>query len=611
MISIIIGHRGVGKTEFLKRVEGYYQERNLTARFIDLDEEVAKFSNKSIAQIFNEEGEAQFRNLELKVFNSLIERFKTQQEPVYLTVGAGFMGPLPNFARVIWLKRNSDKMGRIFLNRPRLNPELTPLAEYFARYREREVRFQSWYHEILWLSEGETKPNQAELALIGLSPAEAHGIVTLLPQHMESDRRLESLLSRAAQLGVEKIELRNDLLTDEQIKDVKKNKSFDWLISFRRHAGQKLDAYEVFDLEYDWALELGVCPFGEPPILSLHERAQGESVEAAARRLTQVQAKHYKLAIEINNLFELWQGHQWYLEDPKRRSFLPCSKDGRFSWYRLHVAKKMHLQFYRFDEGSCLDQPTLMDRLLAKEASSDYFAAVIGNPVQHSFTPTEQRDYFSSFKMPVYQMCLEENDFTALSLSILQRLGLRAAAVTSPFKRRAFELAQKLTKEAYEFKSANTLWWSDKKHEWCAANTDVIALEELKSKINLSKDIAVWGGGGLKAVLMKVFPKAIFFRARTGFSTPEAAQNFSPNTLVWAVGRAQQDTCLWPSANWRPQVVFDLNYTENSPGLEYAIKVGAKYVSGLEFFKLQAAAQRAFWSRCRVEEKAQILEGAP
>ena len=67
----------------------------------------------------------------------------------------------------------------------------------------------------------------------------------------------------------------------------------------------------------------------------------------------------------------------------------------------------------------------------------------------------------------------------------------------------------------------------------------------------------------------------------------------SPKTLIWAVGRKRmQQGCLMPPKNWKPSKIIDANYTEDSPGLEYALQVHAQYISGMEFFKEQAKKQR-------------------
>jgi len=68
-----------------------------------------------------------------------------------------------------------------------------------------------------------------------------------------------------------------------------------------------------------------------------------------------------------------------------------------------------------------------------------------------------------------------------------------------------------------------------------------------------------------------------------------------PDIVIWAVGRSRQAACQWPPSGWAPRLVVDLNYTEDSPGLEYAQRLGVAYQSGLNMFKTQAQRQREFW----------------
>src|SRR4051812_4683821 len=113
MITFLIGHRGVGKTSFLKELN---KDPELTC--VDLDEEIEKQAGRTIATIFRA-GEASFRKLESQTLFNLVEA--PIKGDLVVALGAGFEGPLPPKARVIWLRRESDKAGRIFMNRPRLN----------------------------------------------------------------------------------------------------------------------------------------------------------------------------------------------------------------------------------------------------------------------------------------------------------------------------------------------------------------------------------------------------------------------------------------------------------------------------------------------------------
>ena len=75
----IIGHMGSGKSLIGKILADNYELQH-----IDSDQEIIKFSNKSINQIFKEKGEEYFRKIELKVLLTLIEK-----ENVIISLGGG------------------------------------------------------------------------------------------------------------------------------------------------------------------------------------------------------------------------------------------------------------------------------------------------------------------------------------------------------------------------------------------------------------------------------------------------------------------------------------------------------------------------------------------
>ena len=67
-------------------------------------------------------------------------------------------------------------------------------------------------------------------------------------------------------------------------------------------------------------------------------------------------------------------------------------------------------------------------------------------------------------------------------------------------------------------------------------------------------------------------------------------------------------TLLFSEVQSNPKLILDLNYSENSPGREYAHQVSARYISGKLLFVAQAKAQRAFWDECVAAEKSKMPE---
>ena len=178
------------------------------------------------------------------------------------------------------------------------------------------------------------------------------------------------------------------------------------------------------------------------------------------------------------------------------------------------------------------------------------------------------------------------------AFSFLTDLGLRYAAVTSPLKGLAAR-SSKASIQAKELGSVNTLLWDAM--EWKGENTD---LEGLRAAVQglPAGPIAIWGGGGTLGVLGKVLPEASAYSSTGGHlrqgSKPLAS---TPTVVVWAAPRGSD--LKMPPDNWRPQVVLDLNYKEDSPGREYALRAQAEYRSGEVMFRAQAAAQREWWRK--------------
>ena len=193
--------------------------------------------------------------------------------------------------------------------------------------------------------------------------------------------------------------------------------------------------------------------------------------------------------------------------------------------------------------------------------------------------------------MNVLTISMTESDLTAKSLEFLRVLGLKKIAVTSPLKNCMFSLCDEVSEVALKLKSVNTVYYHKK---WHGDNTDILGLKELQKHVVPDEIIHLWGGGGTKEAIKQVFPGVNTFSARTGKLTE--GKSLFPDIVIWAVGRNHMLKCAWPPEEWKPQKVLDLNYQENSPGREYALKVGAEYISGLTMFKRQAEGQRQVWS---------------
>ncbi len=585
---LVVGHRGTGKTLLLGRIGRYLPG----AALLDLDDLVEKEARKPIHRIFSDEGEEGFRKREREILERVLG--SPPGKDFFLVLGAGFEGPLPGEIPVLYTRRPTDPEGRIFLDRPRLDPSLDPLEEYRNRYTAREPRFRALAWETLTLREGGFDPDPAEEAFFRGSFTSLGGALTLLPGLFRTARRWKHWIGRRLPWGIDFFEVRDDLLGPEEIEAALESIPADRILYSHRRPGGRPPVLPAGACT-DWALELGPCPLEAPAVLSLHRRKEGESLEDFLERLEEAGRSRpgalLKAAPRVNTFEEIREGHEWALADPGKRTFLPVSPGGRWKWYRLLTKGLFPLQFFREGEGSAPDQPFLLEWASAPSRPGA-FAAILGEPVGHSFTPACQGPFFRERGYPVLAVDVGLEEWNSGALGVLEDLGLRYAAVTSPLKRAAYALLERKTGPVEELESSNTLY-RDSSGTWWGTNTDLPGLLAFLEEEGASlprRAVAVWGGGGTLPILEKAFPDAAFHAARTG-RLRKGRPVPSPDLLVWASPRMGAP----PPGEWRPREVFDLSYREDSPGRIYALRAGARYTSGLGMYLRQAALQRAWW----------------
>lgn len=600
MITCLMGHRGVGKTSLLQRLESYYAEDGRKVLCFDLDREI-EIKHGSIIGLF-EKGETHFRQIEKENFELLLKKAQSFSEDVFIALGAGFpIHELPKDLPRIWIRRDSDGAGRIFLDRPRLNASVSALRESQQKFAEREIGFEQEAWETWTLPEGLKSPNPIEKQFFLRQLMDVGGNLTILPENLRSHDIFRYWWSRRQFWSVDFFEVRNDLLSNEQISMVlsliPKNKI---LYSFRKKGAPLLSDVEAHSYgAFDWALELGACPYKKAPIISIHEKETNiedaiYKLEMAGRGYSQL-----KLCLPVENFQELRVGHLWAVLKKEKRSFLPRSSEGRFAWYRLVHKALYKVNFFREGNGSNADQPTLY-QWVAAERDPYRFAAVLGDPVRHSWTPIEQGPFFQPKYIPVLAVQLHESEWQE-ALPILREMGLQFAAVTAPFKMKAFASCKDLAPLAHELESVNTLYYDHKLGGWKGENTDLAGLQKAAETLDKRQSTAVWGGRGTLSVLKRVFPEAHFYAGSSGekvAGTLVEAPALKPEILIWGASRGANGEFVTPPGSWKPSKVFDLNYREDSSGKEYALSIGAEYISGEGMFRAQAQNQRKFWEKC-------------
>ena len=591
-ITFIIGHRGCGKSSLLSRLVRYYGQgndvnekvREETSKkipqkgtknknskkenlcFLDLDREIEKGEGKSLLELWKDKGEDFFRGLEQQYLERWIQSVQQKENPAFIALGAGCdLKGLPEESTVLWLQRESDKQGRIFLDRPRLNPSLSPLEEFKERFDERQRAYEAKATQCLLIPEGLCKENPYERAFFLGKIQQCGGILTVQPSNFKVSS-WPSFIETRKKWGLDFFELRDDLLNEKLMEKAlsclpksqvllsfrpkplgSSPSSLPFSVSLSSFLGQqpkeKIEALLQEVGLWDWPIEGGPCPYkgkGFPPVLSLHERGE-RSLKSCFHWLEKErrsEKQHLKLAVPIHHFQELEEGHQWASQEPHRRHFLPSSDGGIWSWYRLrmkgHTESKeqkepqksnIELNFIKesyYGKGTVPDQPSLL-QWLASPFNAKRFSAVLGSPVHHSHSPMEQGPFFQSLGEGFYAIDLGRKEVNK-ALPFLKKQGLHCAAVTSPLKESFAQQISFQSRATLKSGSVNTLWVHPSSGKIYGSNTDGYGwrsllcetLEEFFGKIpskQLQKQlqkpqmeqmqVALWGGGALLKTLLQ------------------------------------------------------------------------------------------------------------
>lgn len=581
MKKVIIGHRGVGKTSFLKRHENYFKQAGLRVPHFDLDRQVELSEDDTVSNIFKNKGEAYFRECELNVFKKLTN----ENSDYVISLGAGFnISRISSENEVLLISRITDKEGRIFLNRPRLNTEVSALDEYKEKYLQRHESFLDKATSLYSMPEGITQENEIEKKIVTGDFCIEDAFYTLTEKEISN---LESLKAK-----YKNIELRTDLIPLEKINQiVESHPKHHWLISVRKN--ERITEFK--NARYDFDIKIHERPSfflkNSENIISCHT----DNIDEALQQVRNIDEFHIKLSPAVEDFSDLIKGFQWQQQDSKNRSFLPRSKNGKWIWFRQLAKYYQQINFIR-NFTFMKDQPSKYQWLLLPSKKPKQFAAVLGQPVLFSRSPELHRNFFSAKHSFFTAIEIGESELSE-HLSWLQSLGLSYAAVTSPLKKVAYSMSNQRSKEVEQFQSANTLYLKDNKI--ISHNTDVFGFKYLTEQIEITNAdrVVVWGGGGTLAIMQSILPSASYMSSQTGESRDSNVNEIeNPTVVVWAAPRT--NNTKWPLAKWTPKLVVDLNYVENSMGLEYAQKNNLSYCSGLVMFEQQGAEQQKFWKSC-------------
>jgi|GEM_PF-2254153 len=563
----LIGHRGVGKTNLINQLEDS----------IDLDGFISE--THDIDEVFSKKGELEFRKIEKKCLTELIDANKYK----CIALGAGFDlegYTFPIESKFVWIQRVSDKEGRIFFDRPRLNEDLSAFEEFFLRKSTRDPLFLKFSDFRLCLEEG-------DFSL--LEPLKV--LHSIFSERLKGQRRGYFTPNTEFELKIfeGQIELRTDVFSKDKILSAlaqKKNSKF--LVSIKNEEFLDIDfllkliglgALVDLPLEFEKTLEFSEHLLKtvekESFFFSCHEKTLNKKPVSLFKT-----EQHLKWAPVVDSLGEALEFKESVAG--KNVSFLPRSKnlDGSFKWLRLTADNK--IEFYRYADNEYLDQPLYTESFHFDKKN---IGAVLGSQTKLSWSPATHRQFFKDKFNSHYLNISCPKEFFDEALKALKGEGVRFLSVTSPFKKDAGQVS--------DLKLCNTLDVENVKGVF----TDEVAIQLWVSQI-LEKDLKVliWGSGAIAKVFKeKLGDRALLLSSR-GHNDIKNVKGY--DAVLWCAGTdadASFDEVLL-TKNPSIKYVYDLDYKEHSNARALALNASALYISGKEFFLKQAQAQQKFFN---------------
>ena len=201
---------------------------------------------------------------------------------------------------------------------------------------------------------------------------------------------------------------------------------------------------------------------------------------------------------------------------------------------------------------------------------------VIGNPIQHSLSPKLHNHWFKKKKInAIYDKKeISEKDINSI-ISDIKNEKISGINVTVPFKKKVIPFLDKLSPEANESQSVNTIYFQD--GNLIGHNTDISGFElGIKySKYNVkNKTVFILGAGGVVPsiilALKKMGATKIILSNRTKSKAEDLKNNFNELKII----------------DWGETPNFDMIINATSIGLknEDGIKLDYSLIEPNKFF---------------------------
>ena len=255
---------------------------------------------------------------------------------------------------------------------------------------------------------------------------------------------------------------------------------------------------------------------------------------------------------------------------------------------------------------------------------NNYF--VIGNPVDHSLSPSIHNYWFKKYKIngTYEKRKLETNELKIFTEEIRNNDNFKGANVTVPFKNKIIPFLDELSHVAKETFSVNTIVKENKK--LIGHNTDATAFEETLEKSDswpILKTLIIGAGGVTPSIIWAIRnfnSDKIFITNRTKEKAIELVKRLTPGligngieVLDWgkipdvslvvnttSLGLNQNDDLQLDFKNYKSKkdsIFYDLIYNPKETNFLKDAKIRGNYIrNGKMMFLLQAKQAFKLWT---------------
>tara|TARA_B100001287_G_C22608408_1_gene493900 strand:- start:178 stop:972 length:795 start_codon:yes stop_codon:yes gene_type:complete len=254
---------------------------------------------------------------------------------------------------------------------------------------------------------------------------------------------------------------------------------------------------------------------------------------------------------------------------------------------------------------------------------------VIGNPINHSLSPKLQNYWLKQNKIQATydKIQLDEKDIKNFIYNIKQQ-EIAGCNVTVPYKRTVINYLDKLSPEAEQTKSVNTVIY--KNGSLVGHNTDIIGFTKAIQSLNFEmkdKTILILGAGGVVPSIILALRKMAVSEIIVSNRTIERAKNLNSlfnnlNIVEWgylpefdviinatSLGLKDEEINLDFSKIGKNKLFYDVIYNPTETNfLKTGKKLGNKTENGKLMFIYQAFESFKMWHEIEPEINNEILK---